>query len=42
MFCQCEENSGFLINLDLPYNDLGGDKIIRQIWLSSVGLCAER
>lgn len=42
MSCQCEENSGFLINLDLPYNDCGEDKIIGQIWLSSMGLCEER
>lgn len=41
MSCQCKESSGFLINLDLPY-DLGEDKIIGQIWLSSVGVCAER
>lgn len=30
MSCQCEENSGFLINLVLPYNDLGEAKIIND------------
>lgn len=38
---QCEENSGFFINLDWPQNDLGEDKIIRHIWLSSVD-CVQR
>jgi len=28
MSCQYEENSGFLINLDLPCNDLGEAKMI--------------
>lgn len=30
MSWQCEENSSFLINLDLPYNELGEDKIIKD------------
>ena len=30
MSWHCEENNDFLINLDLPYNDLGEDKIIKD------------